>query len=1494
MVASDRDGTPDGAVTSTLASGASDLTYDFGLRGTGTVGDLVWLDRNGDGVQDADEPGLPGVAVRVVWPGTDGTAGTADDLALRVVTDGAGRWTATGLPAGRYSLTLDPASYPAGTSPVSDPDGDRGDQADGAASTSLDPAETDLGLDFGLRGGGSVGNLVWLDRDADGTVDADEPPLAGVGVDVVWAGPDGVLGTSDDVAYRAVTDASGRWQVSGLPAGPYSATLDRATFPAGTVPASDPDGQRGAAADATTTGTLTAGRSDANVDFGLRGTGTLGDLVWLDRDADGVQDAGEPGLSGVRVDVLWPGSDGTFGTSDDLALSATTDAAGTWSLADLPAGDYRVRLEGDSYPDGTRAVSDPDGQRGTDADGFAATSLAAGDTRGDLDFGLDGTGAVGDLVWLDRDADGTVDPGETPLAGIGVVVTWYGQDGQPDGDIAGDDVHYAAVTDSDGRWSVGDLPAGRYRVRLDPALVPAGLTPVSDRNGSATDGSATGSLDAGQTDDAYGFGLRGTGTAGDLVWLDRDGGGLVEAQEPPLAGVRVDVTWAGLDGVLGTADDTAYRAVTGADGRWSVSDLPAGVFSARLDPTTFPAGTTPSSDPDGGTADGTALFSLTAGQADDGVDFGLRGTGTLGDLVWLDRDADGVQDPAEPGLPGVVVRLVWPGTDATVGTADDLELSATTGPDGRWSLADLPAGRYTVRLDPGSYPAGTSPVSDPDGDRHGDADGRATTELAAGEDDRSLDFGLRGTQTVGDLVWLDHDADGTVDAGEPGLAGIGVDVLWLGPDGAVGGGDDVSDRTVTDIAGHWQVTDLPAGTYRVMLDASTFPAGTAPGSDPDGGSADGTVTRSVRTDDDSIDFGLRGTGSVGDLVWLDTNGDGRFTDDAGVRDPDEPGLRDLAVEVRWAGADDVLKTADDLVVRTTTGDEGAWGVSNLPAGSYSVRVVDPPSALAPTYDEDGGTEGADDKTAFELAAGADHDTADFGLRAATGVGDRVWLDRDEDGVQSADEPGIPGIDLRVTAAGPDGELGTTDDVVRTTRTDATGHWLVTGLPAGRAKVEVTGGLPPGLAPTFDGDDKTGGDPVTPGVSLLDLKAAPDGEVVGDVGQDFGYVGAGRIGDRVWADVNRDGVQDTDEPGLPGVGVRVTWFGADGTFGGGDDVVVTTATVGDGLYGVDGLPYGEYQVAVVSGIEDGYAPTADETGDADGVSILTLTSPVVQDLVDGTSHTTADFGYGGAGTLGGTVWFDLDVDGVVDPGESGAPERPARRGLGRPGRPARQRRRRPDPHEHRAPTATGSSTGCRPAATGCACPRAASRRARTIVFDRDGAVEHPDGVWTGDLGPGHGDHEHRHRLRRVGEHRRRRLGRREPRRAPGRRRARSARSDRARHLPRRGPHVRRRGRRRVRHPDGTRRFVLRGRLAHRLLPGRGPPGRPGGLRPDVRRDRRAHLGGRRTRGRGLRLRRHGRPGWRRLVRPGRRRRARPDDGTPGPGPRSGGPVGRPGR
>src|SRR5690606_11445706 len=136
--------------------------------------------------------------------------------------------------------------------------------------------------------------------------------------------------------------------------------------------------------------------------------------------------------------------------------------------------------------------------------------------------------------------------------------------------------------------------------------------------------------------------------------------------EPGLADVGVVVTWAGFDGLLGSADDVDYPATTDEFGNYLVDHLPYGAYSVAVVPGTLPDGMVETFDLDGigaGSID-VAVTALDAQTPDrDDVDFSYTGTGSLGDRVWLDVNGDSEQDPGEQGLFGLPVELVWFGPD---------------------------------------------------------------------------------------------------------------------------------------------------------------------------------------------------------------------------------------------------------------------------------------------------------------------------------------------------------------------------------------------------------------------------------------------------------------------------------------------------------------------------------------------------------------------------------------------------------------------------------------------------------------------------------------------------------------------------------------------------------------------------------------------------------------------------------------------------------------
>lgn len=71
--------------------------------------------------------------------------------------------------------------------------------------------------------------------------------------------------------------------------------------------------------------------------------GSIGDRVWYDINANGVQDPNEPGLAGVTVTLYDP--------NGNMVLQTTTNGLGNYLFSDVPAGQYTVgfTLPGDGY-----------------------------------------------------------------------------------------------------------------------------------------------------------------------------------------------------------------------------------------------------------------------------------------------------------------------------------------------------------------------------------------------------------------------------------------------------------------------------------------------------------------------------------------------------------------------------------------------------------------------------------------------------------------------------------------------------------------------------------------------------------------------------------------------------------------------------------------------------------------------------------------------------------------------------------------------------------------------------------------------------------------------------------------------------------------------------------------------------------------------------------------------------------------------------------------
>ncbi|MEO0605408.1 MAG: SdrD B-like domain-containing protein, partial [Myxococcota bacterium] len=84
-------------------------TLDAGIVALpASLGDLVFSDDDGDGVQDDDEAGVEGVTVTLTGAGADGIIGTADDTTDTTTTDDDGLWEAYAVSTHGYLVGVDP------------------------------------------------------------------------------------------------------------------------------------------------------------------------------------------------------------------------------------------------------------------------------------------------------------------------------------------------------------------------------------------------------------------------------------------------------------------------------------------------------------------------------------------------------------------------------------------------------------------------------------------------------------------------------------------------------------------------------------------------------------------------------------------------------------------------------------------------------------------------------------------------------------------------------------------------------------------------------------------------------------------------------------------------------------------------------------------------------------------------------------------------------------------------------------------------------------------------------------------------------------------------------------------------------------------------------------------------------------------------------------------------------------------------------------------
>ncbi|HNX08500.1 MAG TPA: SdrD B-like domain-containing protein [Methanothrix sp.] len=268
-------------------SGADATGQDFGNRGSFTISGVKFYDANENGVQDSDEPSIPGQPVTLVKDGVEiANITSADD----------GSYSFANLAPGTYEVD-DPIVVSITTSSV-------------------------VVAPISVLGKSTISGVNFNDLNGNGLKDTGEPGIANWQMVLTYVGPLGGP-VHDIVLAKTKTDASGAYSFKNLFPGVYEISE---LSQQGWVLKTDEKIQ------------VSVPGSKSNVNFGNKlesapGKCSVWGVKYNDLDGDGVND-GEPGLSGWTIKIK--------NLATNAEQTATTNANGWYSFLNLDPGNYQV------------------------------------------------------------------------------------------------------------------------------------------------------------------------------------------------------------------------------------------------------------------------------------------------------------------------------------------------------------------------------------------------------------------------------------------------------------------------------------------------------------------------------------------------------------------------------------------------------------------------------------------------------------------------------------------------------------------------------------------------------------------------------------------------------------------------------------------------------------------------------------------------------------------------------------------------------------------------------------------------------------------------------------------------------------------------------------------------------------------------------------------------------------------------------------------------
>lgn len=865
----------------------------------GALGGRVFEDMDNDGIMGDGDPGVAGVTVRI--------EGNRTGTVREITTDETGEYLFDFLPDDMYTIS---ATLPEGMlyARYSQTGGDLRSIFTGSNITREFPvrdAARVMDKNIGVVENGVISGVAFLDLNYNGRLDEGEPGYAGVTVEAL-------RGSGSESQGKTETGEDGAFRLEGLRGGDYQL---RAILPDdGSIFSVTAEGaasevnrfeQRSTRREFTIGGLTLGSGGETTALVGVARIASVSGVVFEDAGYDGVLGEEDKRLSGIRVYAV--------DASGQSAADAATNGRGEYTLTGLMPGVYTVEVQRKAgygftrlrpAEDGGSHVTALAGEMGVSAE----MDIAMGEALTGVNAGMLPASTVSGVFFHDVNDNGLRDENEIGM--LGAQVRLVSEDGEID---------LTQTPAEDGTYFFDGVMPGRYTLHYLLGEHREMAKVVEGGNTVAHDGPDTvyGPFEV-VMGEALTLPVAGAVTLGNFsgaVFEDLNANGQWDEGEKALSGAAVTLT----------PDRTgieAAQAVTGADGAFDLEGLrPAGytltvalpegyIFSCPLEGLAF--GTL-------GEQSLVCAWQTLTDRTDKAI--GAVKPGSISGVIWLDENEDGTRGEGELLMSGVSLELV----DERGGTV----VKRTASTDQGFRFDNVRPGTYTVRL---TLPDQSSPAADSASTFV--ANGLRMTQtgvtVEAGEDVDGLTTGLISATSVAGRLYLDENGARTP------LAGVTVSLYK--------GGELSPLMTVlTDDSGRYRFdglwpadyyleAGLPSGTIFVRPDDPNYESGaSAVTASGEGAGTSGLFYLHMSQHRLDMDVIYIKPARVGDLAWLDENGNG-------LVDEGEPGIPGITVQLLQDG---------EAVYETVTDAYGYYLFTDVYPGAYTLVAKAYPE-LTPT------------------------------------------------------------------------------------------------------------------------------------------------------------------------------------------------------------------------------------------------------------------------------------------------------------------------------------------------------------------------------------------------------------------------------------------------------------------------------------------------------------------------------------------------------------------